>query len=292
MPFARAPVALRTPRTPTAPATVFSVRDGRLVGVSDRLAIEEPLEIRLSFDGSVSTVSITMRTPGHDFELVAGFLLSEGVIDSRAQIREIAYCLDHNPDAAQRYNVVTARLAVAPGRASVERLVMTSSSCGICGSASIDAVRLAGHPVLASGPEVPFAVLATLPEVLRTGQSAFTETGGTHGIGLFNQAGEMCCVREDVGRHNAVDKVLGWAMLEGMLPLSESILMVSGRVSFEIVQKALRAGIPIVVAVSAATSLAVELAEATGMTLVGFLRGDRGVIYANRQRIVMGGPSR
>lgn len=266
-------------------ATVFSMSNGVSVAKSDRLAIEEPLEIRLSVEDKVSTISITMRTPGHDFELVAGFLLSEGVIGSREQIHEIVYCLDGDPDATQRYNIVTARLIGAPGRASIERLVMTSSACGICGSASIDAVHLAGHPELGKGPILPFDVLATFPDLLRTGQTAFSETGGVHGIGLFNQAGEMLCIREDVGRHNAVDKVLGWAMLDGRLPLSELILMVSGRVSFEIVQKALRAGIPIVAAVSAATSLAVELADDVGMTLVGFLRGRNGVIYSNRQRI-------
>ena len=279
------PTAVTGRRTPTTQATVFAMNNGVLVGKNDRLAIEEPLEIRLLVAESVSTISITMRTPGNDFELVAGFLLSEGVIGSREQIHEIAYCLDGEPDATQRYNVVTARLVGAPGRASIERLVMTSSACGICGSASIEAVHLAGHPELETGPVVPFDVLSTFPDVLRSGQAAFSETGGVHGIGLFNQAGEMLCIREDVGRHNAVDKVLGWAMLEGRLPLSESILMVSGRVSFEIVQKALQAGVPIVAAVSAATSLAVGLAENVGMTLVGFLRGSNGVIYSNRQRI-------
>ena len=261
------------------------MQNGVLVGKSDRLAMEEPLEIRLSVANTVSTISITMRTPGDDFELVAGFLLAEGVIESRKQIHEIAYCLDADPGRTQRYNVVTARLIGVPGRASIERLVMTSSACGICGSASIEAVHLAGHPEIGTGPVIPFEVLASLPDVLRSGQTAFGETGGVHGIGLFNLAGEMVCIREDVGRHNAVDKVLGWAMLEDRLPLSESILMVSGRVSFEIVQKALRAGIPIVAAVSAATSLAVGLAEDVGMTLVGFLRGSNGVIYSNRQRI-------
>ncbi len=279
------PVTTVVTRTPTRQATVFAVNRGVPVQKSDRLAIEEPLEIRLSAQGSVSTLSITMRTPGNDFELVAGFLLSERIIDSREQILEIAYCLDGDRNATQQYNVVTARLRGASGRASVERLVMASSACGICGSSSIEAVETSGHPEIGPGPVVPFGILATLPEVLRSGQIAFSETGGVHGIGLFNTAGEMLCIREDVGRHNAVDKVLGWAMLEGRLPLSESILMVSGRVSFEIVQKALQAGVPIVAAVSAATSLAVGLAESAGMTVVGFLRGDNAVIYSNRQRI-------
>jgi len=272
-------------RTPTSAATVHALRDGELVHKSDRLAIEEPLEIRLAHFDQETTLSITMRTPGHDFELVAGFLLSEGVIDSKAQIRDIAYCLSEDPDAIQRFNVVTVRLLGLPGRASIERLVMTSSSCGICGSASIDAVHLAGHPELGAGPIIPFHVLSTLPDLLQSRQEAFRETGGVHGIALFDSSGALLCIREDVGRHNAVDKVLGWAMLEGRLPLSESVLMVSGRVSFEIVQKALRAGVPVIAAVSAATSLAVELAKDAGMTLVGFLRGANCVIYSGRQRI-------
>jgi FdhD protein len=250
------------------------------------LAIEEPLEIRLGGPEEASTISITMRTPGHDFELVAGFLLSEGVISSREQIRDIAYCLEGDIEPKQLYNVVTVQLTGEPGRASIERLVMTSSACGICGSASIEAVHLAGHPELGDGPYLPFKLLATFPDLLRSGQRAFAATGGVHGIALLSSSGEVLCLREDVGRHNAVDKVLGWAMREGELPLSRSTLMVSGRISFEIVQKALRAGIPIVTAVSAATSLAVQLAEDAGMTLVGFLRGESCVIYSGRERIV------
>lgn len=252
----------------------------------DQVAIEEPLEIRLAGPDQPTTLSITMRTPGHDFELVAGLLLSEGVINSREQIYDIAYCLDSDPDAPQRFNVVTVQLAGEPGRASIERLVMTSSACGICGAASIEAVHLAGHPELGDGPLISADALSRFPDLLRSGQRAFASTGGVHGIALISVEGEVLCLREDVGRHNAVDKVIGWAMLEGLLPLRETVMMVSGRVSFEIVQKALRAGIPIVAAVSAATSLAIELANDTNMTLVGFLRGDRCTIYSGRRRIV------
>lgn len=279
------PLSVTGGRVPTSSFTVYEPRSGALVGRSDTLAVEEPLEIRLSAPGGTSTLSITMRTPGHDFELVAGFLLAEGVVSSREQIRKIAYCLDDDLTAEQRYNVVTAELVGEPGRASIERLVMTSAACGVCGSASIEAVQLAGHPELGDGPVLPVELLASFPDRLRSGQRAFASTGGVHGIGLIAPDGEVLCLREDVGRHNAVDKVVGWAMLDGRLPLSTCTLMVSGRISFEIVQKALRAGIPVVAAVSAATSLAVRLAEETGLTLVGFLRGDSCTVYAGRQRI-------
>jgi FdhD protein len=279
------PLAITGGRVPTASATVYEPRGTVLIGRTDQLAVEEPLEIRLASASGTSTISITMRTPGHDFELVAGFLLSEAVVDGRAQIRKIAYCLDEGLDPEQRFNVVTAEISGEPGRASIERLVMTSASCGVCGSASIDAVQLAGYPKLGPGPLIPFERLSEFPDRLRSGQRAFSATGGLHGIALISPDGDVVCLREDVGRHNAVDKVLGWAMLQGKLPLSEMTLMVSGRISFEIVQKALRAGVPIVAAVSAATSLAVRLAEETGMTLVGFLRGSSCAVYAGRSRI-------
>ena len=280
------PLSITGGRVPTTSATVYEPKGPLLVGRTDQLAVEEPLEIRLSTPAGASTISITMRTPGHDFELVAGFLLSEGVIEDGKQIRKIAYCLEEEIDPEQRYNVVTAELVGDPGRASVERMVMTSSACGVCGSASIEAVHLAGHPLLLEGPQIPFAMLSQFPDRLRSGQRAFSATGGLHGIALITPDGDVVCLREDVGRHNAVDKVLGWAMLQGRLPLSEMTLMVSGRISFEIVQKALRAGIPIVAAVSAATSLAVRLAEESQMTLVGFLRGESCAVYAGRSRIV------
>jgi len=270
---------------PTATVTVYEPRNGALVGRPDRLAVEEPLEIRLAGPGGASTLSITMRTPGHDFELVAGFLLAEGVVERKEDIRRIAYCLDPELDAEQRYNVVTAELNVAAAPASLQRHVITSSACGVCGTTSIEAVRGCGHPALPDGMKVPYEVLRTFPELLRAGQRAFDSTGGLHGIALITAEGEVLALREDVGRHNAVDKVLGWALLGGRLPLGEVVLMVSGRLSFEIVQKALRAGVPMVAAVSAATSLAARLAGETGMTLVGFLRGDSCTVYAGRERI-------
>jgi FdhD protein len=274
-------------RVPTYPVTVYEPRGGRLVGRADKLAVEEPLEIRLSDpDGSTSRLSITMRTPGHDFELVAGFLLSEGVISSREDVRKIAYCLDEDLSEEQRYNVVTAELAVPAGVTNIERLTVTSSSCGVCGSASIDAVRLCEHPPFGPGPRVPFDVLKTFPDLLRSGQRAFESTGGLHGIGLMTAAGEVLALREDVGRHNAVDKVVGWALMNDLVPLQDIVLVVSGRISFEIVQKAVRAGIPFVAAVSAATSLAARLAADQDMTLVGFIRGDRCTVYAGRDRVV------
>ena len=284
------PVTVTGARVPTRPVTVYARRDGRLVGRPDLLAVEEPLEIRLeppSGGGERETISITMRTPGHDFELVAGFLLAEGVVAQRSDIAKLAFCVDETVDEEQRYNIVTAELTVPPGVASVARHVLTSSACGVCGSATIDAVRLCGHPPIGPGPLVDLDVLLGFPDLLRTGQRGFDKTGGLHGIGLFTPAGDVLVLREDVGRHNAVDKVVGWALLDGRLPLSEYILVVSGRISFEIVQKAVRAGIGIVVSVSAATSLAVELAESEGLTLVGFTRGSSCTVYSGRERLLL-----
>jgi FdhD protein len=274
-------------KVPTRPWTVYERRDGVLAPRSDLLAVEEPLEIRLgqTGDGAASTLSVTMRTPGHDFELVAGFLLGEGAISGVGDVKKIAYCLDGTLEPEQRYNVVTAELTVPPRRAGLERHVVTSSACGICGSASIDAVRLAGHPDLGAGPHIDVGFLAGLPLLLAGGQRGFAETGGLHGAALVAADGAVLALREDVGRHNAVDKVIGWALLNRRLPLVDVVLIVSGRVSFEIVQKALRAGVPVVAAVSAATSLAARLADEVGMTLVGFVRGERCTVYAGRQRI-------
>lgn len=273
-------------RVPTRTVTVYEPRDGRLVGRSDRLAVEEPLQIRIEEPGQpVTTLSITMRTPGHDFELVAGFLLAEGVVARREDIAKIAYCLDDDLDEEQRYNVVTAQLKVPAGRPSLQRHVITSSACGVCGTTSVEAVCLGDHPPIDSGPVVEIETLLRLPDLLRSGQRAFESTGGLHGIGLMTPAGEVLALREDVGRHNAVDKVIGWALMNGRIPLSEVVLVVSGRISFEIVQKAVRAGIPIVAAVSAATSLAAKLAEEAGVTLVGFVRGDRCIVYSGRERV-------
>jgi FdhD protein len=267
---------------------VWEPKDGALVRRPDQLAVEEPLELRLSPEYSRRTLTVTMRTPGHDFELAAGWLLAEGVIDGPAAIRAIRYCTDPDVDGDQRYNVVTADLAVPPGR-MVERLMLTSSSCGICGSASIDALRELGHPPLGAGATVAWKTLVDLPGALSAAQSQFRSTGGLHAAGLVSLEGEVLVVREDIGRHNAVDKVIGWSLLESRFPLSQALLIVSGRTSFEIVQKALRAGIAIVAGISAASSLAARLADEEGMTLVGFLRGERCTVYAHPERIAFAG---
>ncbi len=259
----------------------------------DELAVEEPLEIRLSAGpGSQSQdrrLSVTMRTPGSDFELAAGWLLSEGVIDGPDDLHGIRYCTDPDLDGEQRYNVVTADLKAA--RRVVERLTMTSSSCGVCGSSSIQELAQLGHPPLGEGASaelVGWSTLVHLPSLLAEGQSQFRSTGGLHAAALVSFAGDVLVVREDIGRHNAVDKAIGWALLEQHFPLEGVVLVVSGRTSFEIVEKAMRAGICFVAGVSAASSLAARLADETGMTLAGFVRDERCTVYAHPERIEMG----
>lgn len=258
--------------------------------VRDQVAVEEPLEIRvetLEAGRRVSrSVSVTMRTPGHDFELAAGFLFGEGILKFRDQVREIAYCSGEEP---QEYNLVSVRLregvGVDPGLLS--RNFYTSSSCGVCGKASLEAVEVKGCEPLVSGAfRVEGDLVARLPEVLRGGQAAFQRTGGIHAAGLFDAGGGLRTLREDVGRHNAVDKVVGHALLDGETPLHERVLVVSGRTSFEIMQKALVAGIPVVVAVGAPSSLAVDMARRFNMTLVGFARGAVFNVYAGGERIL------
>ncbi|THJ66692.1 formate dehydrogenase accessory sulfurtransferase FdhD [Arthrobacter echini] len=250
----------------------------------DVLAGEEPLEIRLG--GSAFTV--TMRTPGDDFDLVAGFLVSEGVIWEPGQLPSLRYCAGVDDDGRQTFNVVEAQLrpGVELPDTAMERHVYTSSSCGICGTASIDAVRKSSRFDLADDTaQIDLDVLAGLPDRLRESQKLFDRTGGVHAAGLFTREGELLCLREDVGRHNAVDKVVGWALREGMLPLRGTILQVSGRASFELVQKAQLAGIPTLAAVSAPSSLAADLADDSGLTLVGFSRGASLNCYSHPDRI-------
>jgi FdhD protein len=220
-----------------------------------------------------------MRTPGADFELAAGFLVTEGVVQA-AEIERVAYCTE--PEE-QHYNVVTVALT-RPVEPFPQRSFYATSSCGICGKASLDAVEVLASP-LGPGPVVGASVIARLPLALRDAQVGFSTTGGLHAAALFTPGGESLVAREDVGRHNAVDKVVGWAALSGRLPLSDAILMVSGRLGFEIAQKAVVAGCPIVAAVSAPSSLAVETAERLGMTAIGFLRGDAFNVYAHPERI-------
>lgn len=259
--------------------TVGGARTAR----SDYLSVEEPLELRIGG----RPLAVTMRTPGHDVELANGFLVSEGVIHRRGDLMRAIHCA--SDDAPNTYNVLD--IALAPGVAvpapSLERNFTTTSSCGLCGKASIEAVRTQSRFEVAGDPlSIDAALLASFPDRLREGQSAFDRTGGLHAAALFDgTTGELLVLREDVGRHNAVDKVIGWAVMEERLPASSCVLMVSGRASFELTQKALMAGIPLLAAVSAPSSLAAELAEEAGITLVGFLRGERMVVYTRPDRI-------
>lgn len=263
---------------------MVSLRDGARRIRPDTLVAEEPLEIRL--DGRPLT--ITMRTPGDDFDLAAGFLVSEGVVHRTEEIVSIRYCAGATDDGANTYNVLD--VALAPGVAlpenSLQRNFYTTSSCGVCGKASLDAVRtVASWPVRDDPAVLEPQLLTALPDRLRAAQRVFDRTGGLHASGLFGLDGALRCVREDVGRHNAVDKVVGWALRSGQLPLSGSVLVVSGRASFELVQKAVMAGIPMLAAVSAPSSLAVDLAAESGLTLVGFLRGSSMNVYAGAHRL-------
>jgi FdhD protein len=234
------------------------------------------------------TVAVTMRTPGADFELAAGFLAGEGVIGGREDVRRVTYCTDPDIDAEQQFNIVNVELdsQATPDLRPLERHFYTTSACGVCGKASLEALHLQGCAVVPKGPEISARVISSLPAKLRAGQRIFEATGGLHASGLFSASGELLCLREDVGRHNAVDKVVGWALLDGRRPLHDHVLMVSGRASFEILQKALAAGIPVVCAVSAPSSLAVSLATEFGITLIGFLRADRFNVYTGRERLL------
>ncbi|MEU0565549.1 formate dehydrogenase accessory sulfurtransferase FdhD [Nonomuraea sp. NPDC005983] len=275
--------------TRPGPTTRVRIREISGAVVRDRrddLATEEPLEIRLSsLDGARRTVAITMRTPGHDFELAAGFLHGEGLASPEG-VAAIGYCTDEDVAPEARYNTVTVRLhGPIPDLPALDRHFLTSSACGVCGSASLDVLHDRCRPLPRGSLELAPEVLYALPDRLRKAQGVFGKTGGLHAAGLFTRAGELIALREDVGRHNAVDKLVGWAALDGRLPLAEHVLMVSGRASYEIMQKALAAGVPVVCAVSAPSSLAVDLARDFGMTLVGFLRGERCNVYAGQERI-------
>lgn len=264
-----------------------AVEAGRAQPRNDLVATEEPMEIRLRTGGRTLPVTVTMRTPGADFELAVGLLFAEGILTSREQLSRIEYCVECEGSAAQQYNIVTA--VAAPGTAQEffipGRTFGMTSACGLCGRERIDEIERRGISPIRSPMQVPWEVVTALPERLREAQGLFDSTGGLHAAGLFDRSGNLLALREDVGRHNAVDKAIGWAFLEERLPLSESVLMISGRGSFEIVQKAIVAGIPIVCAVSAPSSLAVDLARRFDQTLVGFLRGDRFNIYSSPGRI-------
>lgn len=266
---------------------MLRIEDGRALARFDHLATEEPLEIRLrSGLGQTRTLAVTMRTPGHDFELAAGFLFAEGVIGSRDEIRRMAYCTD--PGEPQQYNIVNIELCsdTLPNLAPLERHFYTSSACGVCGKAGLENLRLRYRP-LEPGFRVSSEVIARLPGILAQHQGLFRQTGGLHAAALFDASGKLLAVREDVGRHNALDKLLGWALLENRLPLSAHIVLVSGRASYELAQKTLAAGIPILAAISAPSSLAVELAQEFNLTLIGFLRGSFNV-YSGLERLEVG----
>ncbi|AGP54134.1 formate dehydrogenase accessory sulfurtransferase FdhD [Streptomyces rapamycinicus] len=272
---------------------VIRIRDGAVSTRPDTLVAEEPLEIRLNG----KPLAITMRTPGDDFALAAGFLVSEGVLGRADELANIVYCAGATQDGSNTYNVVDVTLApgVPVPDITLERNVYTTSSCGLCGKASLDAVRTTARWPLADGLEdaggsavrLDPETLSVLPDRLRAAQRVFDRTGGLHAAALFSPDGELLDLREDVGRHNAVDKLVGRALQQGLLPLSGSVLMVSGRASFELAQKAVMAGIPVLAAVSAPSSLAVDLAAETGLTLVGFLRGTSMNVYAGEQRLAL-----
>jgi len=260
----------------------------------DQLAVEEPLEIRL-YPGEGEPylqVSVTMRTPGHDFELAAGFLFTEGILQDGGQVDHINYCADHSLESPQRYNIVNVflRPGVPVDAEHLRRNFYTTSSCGVCGKASIEAIQVRGIcPIVDDAFAVDAAVFERLGDALRGAQAIFDKTGGLHAAALFDGTGRLLGIREDVGRHNAVDKLVGHAFLHQQLPLSRHLLMVSGRASFEIMQKAAAASLPLVAAVSAPSSLACDLARTFGITLVGFARGDRFTVYAGAHRIRQNG---
>ena len=283
-----------------AQTSVTRVKDGDLsADLSDVLAVEEPLEIRIGFavNGKVEhrAISITMRTPGEDGELAIGFLFTEGIIKSQDQVKQVRHCglkigkVKNTLDRAAALNSNTIRVDLAEDidldLKRLERHFYTTSSCGVCGKSSIEALQTVADRLHDEGFRVDRDVVHSLPQTLRASQDVFDRTGGLHASALYNATGELEIVREDVGRHNALDKVIGAMFLAGEMPLFDKILLVSGRASFELVQKALMAGIPILAAVGAPSSLAVELAAEFGMTLIGFVRDGRFNIYTGKSRI-------
>lgn len=272
----------RTRRTPTVRVDIDA---RRVTSRPDTLAVEEPLEIRVDD----LTVVSTMRTPGDDIELATGWLLAERLIASPDEIRIALHCTDLGPDGSPTFNVLD--LHRHSGLPALDltgrRTFAINSACGVCGSATIDTLRERGHRPVAPGPQIAADTIAGLPSRLRAGQQLFERTGGLHAAGLASPEGTLLAVREDVGRHNACDKVLGWAARELGWPLTARVLVLSGRASFELVQKAWAAGVPIIVAVSAPSSLAVEVAEAAGITLVGFTRSPRFVVYTHPERVTL-----
>ncbi len=274
-----------------SPVQVNKFNAERVSEEVDLLAVEDPLEIRLGY-GKVAermqrSISVTMRTPGHDFELAAGFLFTEGIIQQASQIASIHYCTDAGKPE-EKENVVRVEVSpeLTPDLLRLERNFYTTSSCGVCGKASIEAIQTVCHTLLPAGkPTLPASLVSGLPDRLRQAQAVFQYTGGLHAAALFDTEGNLLLLREDVGRHNAVDKLIGACLFQHRIPLHENLLLVSGRASFELVQKAFVAGIPIMAAVGAPSSLAVQLANQVGMTLLGFVRDQRFNLYSGNERI-------
>jgi FdhD protein len=271
---------------------IWSVENGQMRPKSDYLATEEPLEIQLSAGGAQQTIAITMRTPGNDYELAAGFLYNEGVVVDKYDIVQMTYCVG-NERGLQEYNMLNVNLRIEhlPELPQLDRHFFTNSACGVCGKTVIEELAKRNLPPIPSGFQVSPALLSTLPEALRSAQSLFDSTGGLHAAALFDSTGRLLELREDVGRHNALDKLIGWALLHKQLPFHDKIILVSGRASYELLQKCRVAGAPIFCAVSAPSSLAVELAEEFGITLIGFLRGARFNVYTGVERIAMPQPT-
>ncbi len=273
-----------TTRVPSTRVDLDAEPSARALRRPDTLAVEEPLEVRV--DGT--SVAVTMRTPGDDFDLAIGFLLTEGIVAEAGAVRQVMHCLDADESGSPTYNVVDITLAggAVPDTSRTARSSYVSSACGVCGKTSIDAITATSrYAVAADAVRLDPSVVAGMPQALRARQKVFDRTGGLHAAGLFTADGELLAVREDVGRHNAVDKVVGWAAREGRLPLTGHVLVVSGRASFELTQKAVMAGVPALVSVSAASSLAVQLAAEAGLTLVAFVRPPHLTVYAGDHRL-------
>lgn len=264
--------------------TIWVMENSQLIRKKDILATEEPLEILLRAGEEQKTIAITMRTPGNDYDLAAGFLHNEGIIHSKNDFVNMTYCVDGNQ---QEYNSLRVQLTTDtfPELHQLERHFFTNSACGVCGTTYLDDLSERNIPAIPAGPVVDPALITSLPDKLRGAQDLFESTGGLHAAALFDLDGNLLAVREDVGRHNALDKLIGWGLLNEQLPFHNKVLMVSGRASYELLQKSFVAGVPIFCAVSAPSSLAMEVAQRFGITLVGFLRGKRFNIYTGIERI-------
>jgi FdhD protein len=264
--------------------SIWVMEDGHLRSKKDLLATEEPLEILLRAGEEQKTIAITMRTPGNDYDLAAGFLHNEGIIHSKSDFVNMTYCVDGNQ---QEYNSLRVQLTTDsfPELHQLERHFFTNSACGVCGTTFLDDLSERNIPAIPIGPTVDASLIISLPDKLRASQDLFETTGGLHAAALFDLDGNLLAVREDVGRHNALDKLIGWGLLNDQLPFNNKILMVSGRASYELLQKSFVAGVPIFCAVSAPSSLAVDVAQRFGITLIGFLRGNKFNIYTGIERI-------